>query len=157
MDILPSTMEDENFINSLQVGGIPFDKAEKSIAITEKQDNTNYSWLWSNPRGYAEWFDEIKKEKFVKIASLKKKILLEKYGDIYESIEQIPDQLVKTPLQRAIQILKRHRDASFINNDLESDKPSSIVITTAAAYFYNDENDTVTALLDLLQNMSRYF
>lgn len=45
-------------------------------------------------------------------------------------IEQIPEDDVKTPLQRVVQLLKRHRDV-FYEGQPEH-RPSSIIVTGAA-------------------------
>jgi hypothetical protein len=54
------------------------------------------------------------------------------------------------PLQRVVQILKRHRDIKF-NGD--KDKPISIIITTLAAKAYNKETDIITGLVNVVRNM----
>jgi hypothetical protein len=68
----------------------------------------------------------------------------------YASIEEVPAFKLKTPLQRAIQILKRHRDLTFDNSP---EKPISIIITTLAAHAYNNEADTVQALRNIVDTM----
>lgn len=54
----------------------------------------------------------------------------------YTQAEDIPDALVRTPLQRAIQIMKRHRDMRFNGHRDEDHKPISMIITTLAAKLY---------------------
>ena len=69
----------------------------------------------------------------------------------YASVDDVPDQLVRTPLQRAIQLMKRHRDIRF-SEELKF-KPISIIITTLAAHLYHGERDvftTLTNIVDLL-------
>ena len=56
----------------------------------------------------------------------------------------MPDWRVKTPLQRAIQILKRHRDLYFRND--EDNCPASIIITTLAPHAYGNQPDVLSAL-----------
>ena len=68
-------------------------------------------------------------------------------------MEEIEDFDVRTPLQRLIQILKRHRDVRF--ND-DKDKPISIIITTLAAQAYNNEADLAEAVLDVIPRMRDY-
>ena len=66
---------------------------------------------------------------------------------------------MKTPLQRAIQILKRHRDVWFNKNRSAYDekaKPSSIIITTLAAHAYYNEGDLQQTLLKILTQMPHY-
>ena len=59
----------------------------------------------------------------------------------------------KSPLQRVVQILKRHRDLMF-NGD--ESKPISIIITTLAARAYNKETDVLDALVNVVNSMERY-
>ena len=60
---------------------------------------------------------------------------------------------VRTPLQKVIQILKRHRDIAF---EGEKYRPSSIIITTLAAKAYNGEQDLFIALSNIIYNMEKY-
>ena len=69
-------------------------------------------------------------------------------------IENVPTYRIKTPLQMAIQILKRHRDICFKNND--DDAPISIIITTLAAKAYNGEKNVYEALCTILNHMHEY-
>ena len=82
-------------------------------------------------------------EMFAKVASTQKRLLLEREGAIYSSVDDVPDALIRTPLQRAIQILKRHRDMRFLEHKCEEYKPISIIITTLAASAYQNETDVL--------------
>jgi hypothetical protein len=73
---------------------------------------------------------------------------------ITASVDEIPDYRVKTPLQRAIQLLKRHRDCMFADDG--EHKPISINITTLAAHAYNEEPTISLALQSILTGMDRY-
>lgn len=73
---------------------------------------------------------------------------------ITASVDDIPDYKVKTPLQRSIQLLKRHRDCMFAN-DAEH-KPISIIIMTLSAHAYNEEPTISAALQSILTSMDRY-
>ncbi len=70
------------------------------------------------------------------------------------SIEEVPEYKVKTPLQRAIQILKRHRDIMF--DDDKDNRPTSIIISTLAAWSYNNEGDLMDALQNIVIKMPGY-
>lgn len=85
---------------------------------------------------------------------MKAKLAFAKRAHISASVDQIPDHKVKTPLQRAIQLLKRHRDCMFAG-DCEF-RPISIIITTLAAHAYNEETTIAGALQSILTNMDRY-
>ena len=59
----------------------------------------------------------------------------------------------KTILQRIVQILKRHRDIMFKDDE---DKPISIIITTLAARAYNGESSLLEGLLKVISTMEDY-
>jgi hypothetical protein len=82
------------------------------------------------------------------------KLAFAKRAHISASVDQIPDHKVKTPLQRAIQLLKRHRECMFVD-DCEF-RPISIIITTLAAHAYNEEPTIAGALQSILTSMDRY-
>ncbi|MCB1097256.1 MAG: nucleotidyltransferase [Verrucomicrobiae bacterium] len=98
------------------------------------------SWIRSNPSGYARWFDEVMKP-------IRETIRFE----VKASVEALPDDKIKTPLQVAIQILKRHRDLRF-QHDLDN-RPGSIILTTLAAKAYNQEEDLFSAILAIATGM----
>jgi len=134
MDILPAIPDHEISGIAQMIGA---NLAATAILIT---DRNLRQWQCSNPVGYAEWFKERMRVQF----NAKRMLLAE---SIRASVEDVPEYKVKTPLQRSIQILKRHRDIMF-ENDLD-DRPISIIISTLAARAYNNEAD----LLDALQNI----
>jgi hypothetical protein len=70
------------------------------------------------------------------------------------SIEEVPEYEVKTPLQRVVQLLKRHRDIYF-QNDLEN-RPVSIIITSLAAKAYRNQADLYDALISVATRMHEY-
>jgi hypothetical protein len=145
LDILPSLKEANDTIDVIANNGTHRPVAEKAIAITTKEVS-NYSWSTSNPNGYAEWFDTRKAPSFTKVASAQRQELFASTESLYEKVEDVPDALIKTPLQRAIQLLKRHRDRRFANHAWAKDKPISIIITTLAAHMYEGETDLYTTL-----------
>lgn len=133
LDILPSLSESDSKKRELNYKyGISEKYASTTIAITNK-DDTQYTWCTSNPIGYSEWFNEINEPFYRIIQEQEKRVLFENYRDLYDSIEDVPSQLVKTPLQRVIQILKRHRDIRFSGKEDEKYKPISMIITTLVA------------------------
>lgn len=152
MDILPAIPEDEKFKLLLAKYGVPFRLAEKAISVTDKTTDNysfiDYEWPRSNPKGYAEWFRERMKVRF---ENLRKSLAESRRA---ATIEAVPEHQVKTPLQMAVQILKRHRDIRFLHDG--DDKPVSIIISTLAAHAYNNEADIVDCLLSLLEGMPRF-
>jgi hypothetical protein len=151
MDILPAIPEDDNFKMLLAANRVPTEQASKAICIT---DNTHPSygiisedWPRSNPKGYADWFKNRMQVRFdARLRAVAESLKV--------NIEDVPEHEVKTPLQRAIQILKRHRDIKF--KDDTDDKPISIIITTLAAHAYNNEEDLLDALINLVHDMPNY-
>ncbi|WP_293886371.1 MULTISPECIES: nucleotidyltransferase domain-containing protein [unclassified Sphingobacterium] len=105
-----------------------------------KSEANHLNWMKSNPFGYANWF--------FNQASLE----LSKSALLLESIQPVPKYSKdKLPLQRVIQILKRHRDMMF---DGDIDKPISILITTLASKAYEKETDILEALVNITQKMA---
>ncbi len=105
--------------------------SEKEIAITDKKclnySYVNDDWEISNPKGYGEWFAVVSHlRKYQKQYSVRNQV----------DIEKIPEYKVKTPLQRVIQILKRHAEIMFEDNS--ELKPSSTIITTLAGLAYTN-------------------
>ena len=152
MDILPAIPDIESFKQLLESQGYPLSTwADFAIAIT---DNTlpnygyiNTDWPHSNPKGYAAWFRSRMEIEF----NARRKLVAE---SMQARVDDVPEYKVKTPLQRAIQILKRHRDIMFVND--QKNKPISIIITTLAAHTYNNESDLLDALQNLVKGMPRY-
>ena len=153
MDILPAIPDIESFKQLLESQGYPLSTwADFAIAIT---DNTlpnygyiNADWPRSNPKGYAVWFRSRMEIEF----NARRAFLAESMQEA--RVEDIPEYQVKTPLQQGIQILKRHRDIMFVND--QENKPISIIITTLAAHAYSNESDLLDALQNLVKNMPRY-
>ena len=118
------------------------------LQITNKDEvNNTYSYIPSNPKGYQDWF--------FKRCEVRKQILLDEYNRAFRAdakIEKLKRNKLKTPLQKSIQILKRYRDVQFQNVDEQLHlKPISIIITTLAATFYENEDsifDTIEFFLN---------
>ncbi len=128
MDILPAIPDDYNWLIQL---GVPYVFARYAICITDKDRwHLDPDWPRSNPKGYAGWF----RQRMITVFESQRKFLAEQ---LRANIEDVPDYKVKTPLQRAIQILKRHRDIMFANDP--DGMPISIIISTLAAHAYNNE------------------
>jgi len=137
MDILPAIAD----LDLQKIGGLHQD----AILITDKKkiDQGDVDWPKSNPKGYAKWF--FSRQEVIYMA-IKKQL-----ADLLKaSIDDIPNYKVKTPLQRAIQVLKRHRDIFFSRKHSEH-KPISIIITTLTAEIYQGQENIYSAIYDILQ------
>jgi len=126
---------------------VPDKKAQDAILVTNKNDNGSYSFSFSNPKGYSEWFEKRKATSEM----IRKAAIFEAAG-----VEPVKtkNNKVKLPLQRSIQILKRHRDKMFEPN--QDDKPISIIITTLAAKAYNGEVGVYDAMKRILETMATF-
>lgn len=121
------------------------------IKLTHKLENGKYIPKYSNPYQYHEWFEERMR---VPIDKARKEFSVKNQVEISE----IPLYKVKTPLQQAIQLLKRHRDIMYdtLPEVRKDNAPISIIITTLAAHAYNNETNLYEALCNIIDNMSRY-
>lgn len=154
MDILPA-LPDETAYRILMEDGQHLELAanqdirEQALAITDKTDPKYQiifdDWPVTNPKGFALWFQS----RQAKIVFERKSALVETEL-VFASVDDVPDYKVKTPLQRAIQLLKRHRDTMFVGDD---EKPISIIITTLSAQAYNGEETISGALRSILKNV----
>ena len=120
------------------------DSAGTGLLIT---DTDLVRWQFSNPIGYSQWFYDRMKQ-----------VLLEARQQLAKNanaaVEDIPEWRVRTPLQRSVQYLKRHRDIRF-GNSLEL-RPVSIIITTLAGRAYLNEPDLATALRRVVEGMPNF-
>ena len=151
MDILPCVV-DPMFNANMEIYRTKSFSSVKlddiAIRITDNQEpNYNSStyisnWSKSNPDGYAMWFAE------------RCKNYTEKRECITEDIMPIGKYVKnKTVLQRIVQILKRHRDIMFKDDE---DKPISIIITTLAAKAYKGEDSLLEGLVSVISSMEKH-
>jgi len=153
MDIVPAIPAQISSQNNIR--DIIFEKGNienldeivpNTLFITDDRDK-NYDkisseWNISNPEGYANWFQE---------RSLTRKA---ETGIKMESkVDDLPFYKKKNPLQRSIQLMKRHRDNMFGDDD---SKPISIIITTLAAKTYDGESNLLDALKKIIFNMEDF-
>jgi hypothetical protein len=139
LDVLPSVPDPRRLLDT-------------SIAITNKQGSI-YEWSTSNPKGYGLWFDRKNEAAFDLVMIEQKKSIHARAPDAYARVDDVPDQLVRTPLQRAIQLMKRHRDMSFNDAQRIVYAPISIVVTTLSAEFYQNESDVYSALIGIVSKL----
>ena len=101
-------------------------------------------WQHSNPIGYADWFwSSIGQAVDVARAQLA--------ATLSRDVEDVPQWLVRTTLQRVVQLSKLHRDRFFRRNP--HDKPASILVTTLATHAYGDEGDLYEAFRKVARNL----
>ena len=110
---------------------------DESINIARFDGKESYYYEISNPKGYIEWFKSV-----MKFDELQKS-----HRTLFENRQTEVEELVlsraRSPLQKAIQILKRHRDIYFSNKEDSDNRPSSIIITTLCAMAYKVKSSTL--------------
>lgn len=152
MDVLPAVPDATYQRLLLEARKLDAAWVQTAIGLT----NTNHplytvicrDWPASNPRAYSQWFR--KRMELAFLAKRRNLALREARGDV----ENIPEYRVKTPLQAAIQILKRHRDGTFA--DRPDYRPASIILTTLAAHAYAQEETISGALFSILARMDSF-
>ena len=137
MDILPCVPKEQFFIE-------PYLTA---IKLTHKNEAGVYEARFSNPYAYHIWFEK----RMEKALEIEKRIFAEAHQ---VEIDKVPTYKMRTPLQKVIQILKRHRDICFQKNN--EDAPISIIITTLAAWAYDGEENVYEALCNILDKMPEH-
>lgn len=154
MDVLPS-VSDDNFTIYLNESFNYYedlDADKLAIRITDKEED-NYEietnsdeWMKSNPFGYAKWFFQKAIYSSTKTFSLN------------ESVDPVREyEKEKLPLQRVVQLLKRHRDIMFSDEkyDIEN-KPISIIITTLASRAYDKSENIIDAYSNIVEKMGSF-
>lgn len=113
-----------------------------------------YKYDSSNPLGYIDWFKRVMNYERVREARVK----------YYAStdVKEIELPYVRTSLQKAVQIIKRHRDVFCEGRD-EQYVPSSIILTTLCGLTYNyqmpyaiDTGNVYDALNSMLRGFQNF-
>lgn len=116
-------------------------------------DRKIQDWKPSNPKDYADWFNEIVE----KVPLFKSSFGLDRVlaTEAHTVVELPSNDFDKPLLKRYIQILKRHRDVMFQD---KNNKPISIIITTLAtkSYKFCIENSQYDNEFDLLTDVVKY-
>lgn len=136
MDILPCVPHYEQFVQPGQT----------AIDLTDKNKELGvYSFKPSDPSAYHDWF--------LAQAQTRTVLVNNKFAARATEIKPVPSNAsrLKTPLQKAIQLLKRHRDVCF-RYDM-SNAPISILITTLAAKASPHAENVYQALREILEKM----
>lgn len=156
MDTVPSIPETESarllIEKELTLKGTQRDLANRVAALTGAiTDNRTWNyrtihpgWRVSNSEGYALWFESRMRlaESLLHERALAMKL---------HKVDEIPVYRWKSPLQRVVQILKRHRDVLYASN--AESQPISVIITTLAGGAYGGERTVAEALRNVLARM----
>lgn len=152
MDIVPALPNGAGVRLLLEKRRLDATWADTAIGITDNEVS-NYTvisddWPRSNPKGYLEWFRS-------RITILLERRKTELAKAAHANVEDIPDYRVRTPLQSAIMILKRHRDMMFAGDQTHC-APISIIITTLAGHSYQGEDQIADALFSIIAKMDSF-
>lgn len=130
IDIVPAVDEDSYKKSKLKHMSTNPELIDNSIAIP-KAEEKHYTWLTNNPKGYKDWFSSIN-EPYAKISRADSRYsIYAQNQNLYNSVEEVPSELERTPLQRVIQILKYHRNVYYSKLPIGKEiKPISAIITT---------------------------
>lgn len=127
---------------------------DNTIEIARYDGEDTYYFDVSNPKGYIDWFKRTMKYT---------QILNERaVYNAHTKVEDLKLSRLRTPLQKAVQILKRHRDMQFADRPNADDRPSSIILTTLCAKAYEEtyglyEKDNVyLTVLNMLEKFPKY-
>ena len=135
----------ERMIYSGQTEELSTDVSKRAVDITDDRSpeyaSISDAWQISNPEGFARWFES-------RIQGGETQ-LLEK-----GQVEDLPLFARKSPLQRSIQVLKRHRDQMF--KEAPDSKPISVIITTLAARVYSGQPSLAPALQAISEELERF-
>ncbi|MCA1407890.1 nucleotidyltransferase [Ensifer sp. IC3342] len=156
MDIVPAIPNADQQRRLLEMRKFDAHWAKTAISITDRR-LPNYrqiteDWPRSNPKGYSNWFASRQSVVFER----RKRAMVEylKQQGVRASVEELPDFKVKTPLQSAVMILKRHRDNMFARNpDI---RPISVILTTLGAHAYENQDTISGALFAILDRMDQF-
>ena len=152
---IPEARERKQFIREAIIrSGTAADLAELvsdlTGAITDNRKKNYHviddDWLLSNSEGFALWFESRIRLNNLLMEELKLKARAVK-------VDEFPAYQWKSPLQRCVQLLKRHRDIMFVNS--EDEKPASIIITALSARAYQGETEIGSALDTILSTMGK--
>lgn len=140
-----------NYKSNYHFDIMPIVKTTNEI-VFKAPDTKMSKWVERSPKTYSEWFNE-KSRKINKI-----EFSFNESDYIFHTLDMDKDDLkkpekymFKSPLKRAVQLVKRARDKFFY--DCDEYIPQSIVITTLIGNIYEGETDIVK----FLTKISKYF
>lgn len=151
IDIVPAAEENaENKKRLREKCNYP-ELIEDSISIPKQNSEKNYCWLTNNPKGFRTWFDSINAPFIEASKNDFRNRFFQNNRTIFASVEEIPNDLYRSALQRVIQILKYHMNVYYFNLPNGDDvKPISAIINVLAARIASGYDPYVT-VFDLLE------
>ena len=151
IDIVPAADETYRKKQELKMKSSRPDLIETSIAIPRFSQQKSYSWVTNNPKGYREWFSEINLPFANYSREAHRQNLYKRNSNLFSSVEDVPEDLNRSSLQRVVQILKHHRNVYYSRvADGKEIKPISAIINTIVAEIAT-KADPSFSTIDLLK------
>lgn len=110
-------------------------------------DRNLWEWQETDPKAYAEWFRDRMRRQFDEVRAE----LAKREGS---KVEDIRPERVRTALQRAVQVIKRHRDIYFAERP--ELRPPSVLLTTLTAHSYNGTPNVYEAVRVASETMHNF-
>ena len=143
IDIVPAADETAVRKQELREKSRRPDLIDTAVAIPRHNGDRNYSWITNNPRGFRSWFEEINRP-FLEYDQANRRMRLFKANrQIFASVDDIPDGIDRSAMQRVVQLLKYHRDVYFMKlqrEDRDELKPISVIVNTLVAEISKSAN-----------------
>ena len=160
IDIVPAADEtDENKLNLMNKSQYP-NLLSTAIVIPRCDEHKSYSWITNNPKGFRTWFDSINQPFLIARKSEIRQSIFEANRHLYASVEEVPNALERSSMQRVIQILKFHRNIYYSKvHDGDDLKPISAIINKLVAeisQLVNPTTDTFSLLYCVLSELDCY-
>lgn len=153
MDVVPGLPADEARRQVLRermtttaglTDSVAQEAARRALWITDQQHPAypviSDDWPSSNPGGYQYWF-------LSRMEGAQERVLAK------AQVDPVPVYRAKSPLQQAVQLLKRHRDAMFLGNP--DAKPASIILTTVVGQAFVPSESLEQTLVRALAALDR--
>lgn len=134
IDIVPAADESDNTKQRLILKSSAPALIDTSISIPRCSSERRFQWITNNPKGLRKWFDDINGPFLASSKKAERMRIFAENSALYESVEEIPDELERSALQRVIQILKCHRNNYYASlEDGDEIKPISAIINVAVS------------------------
>lgn len=132
IDIVPAVDESDRTKQRLILKSTSPNLIATSISIPKCSNERGFQWITNNPKGFRKWFDDINAPFLASSKKAERMRIFTENRALYESVEEIPDALERSALQRVIQILKCHRNNYYASlEDGDKIKPISAIINVA--------------------------
>lgn len=147
IDLVPAVDDSSDTKNGLIQKGLSPRIVDTSIAIPRQNSEKSYNWISNNPKGFKKWFDDINISYLEYAKQYHSDFLHER-----ASIEEIPNEIKRSALQRVVQILKYQRDVYYSKLTTGDDiKPVSALITTIVARIASEYQKKNCSIFELLE------